>query len=433
MAEGEQVAAEVTKVTGLEYKFFTQCVVLPQGRFAEFLHATPSDRQDLLVQLLDADVYEQVRKAAVVEENRQNQAAEFARGELARLSGADEAAEKAARERAAALHDLSREVGVELERLDVLDEAVKAADAERVTVLRALAQLGALALPGEVPGLAESGRRATEQAEAAAGEQARLDDLEERADAELDALGDRAALTAELARPGRTRPPHRRRPPRPARRPTRSTVTLTEAADALDQAFRDYEEADRDLTKVRIAHAAADLARTLVQGDPCPVCHNVVTVLPGGRRRRAKRPPGTGRGRGGPRAARCSPPNAASPPSGRRDSRPAPATTVSPPRPSCSPPAPTTWPEPRRPTRSGSPPSRGCSPGSTRPPGRSPSSAGTPERPAAPPPRPPARSRRPGARPSRPGVTSTRPATPSPPSPRRPSTPATSTPPGRPR
>ncbi|NAS26967.1 AAA family ATPase [Herbidospora sp. NEAU-GS84] len=280
VAEGEQVAAEVAQVTGLEYKFFTQCVVLPQGRFAEFLHATPSDRQDLLVQLLDADVYEQVRKAAVAEESRQNQAAEFARGELSRLHDADERAEEAARERAAALHTLSERVGADLEELRALDEAAKTADAERVTVLRALAQLGALALPGEVPGLAESARRATERAETAAREQARLDALEEQAEAELEALGDQTALTRELADlTDRTR----RTAEAEAARAEADTVTaqLAEAAETLATAFRDYEEADRHLTKTRIAHTAADLARTLTPGDPCPVCHQLVSALPG--------------------------------------------------------------------------------------------------------------------------------------------------------
>ncbi|WP_030456881.1 AAA family ATPase [Herbidospora cretacea] len=280
VAEGEQVAAEVARVTGLEYKFFTQCVVLPQGRFAEFLHATPSDRQDLLVQLLDADVYEQVRKAAVAEESRQNQAAEFARGELSRLHDADEKAEKSARERAAALHALSERVGADLEELRALDDAAKAADAERVTVLRALAQLGALALPGEVPGLAESARRATERAETAAREQARLDALEEQAEADLEALGDQAALTRELAD---LTDRYRRTAEAEAARAEADTVTaqLAEAAEALAAAFRDYDEADRHLTKTRIAHTAADLARTLTPGDPCPVCHQVVTALPG--------------------------------------------------------------------------------------------------------------------------------------------------------
>src|SRR5690606_34625763 len=41
LAEGEQVTPEVQRVTGLEYRFFTQCVVLPQGRYAEFLQAAP--------------------------------------------------------------------------------------------------------------------------------------------------------------------------------------------------------------------------------------------------------------------------------------------------------------------------------------------------------------------------------------------------------
>ncbi|NUR86835.1 MAG: SMC family ATPase, partial [Nonomuraea sp.] len=68
LAEGENVTAEVQRLTGLEYKFFTQCVVLPQGRFAEFLHAKPNERQDLLVQLLDAEVYNEIRSKATREE-----------------------------------------------------------------------------------------------------------------------------------------------------------------------------------------------------------------------------------------------------------------------------------------------------------------------------------------------------------------------------
>src|SRR5690606_4756754 len=88
LAEGEQVTPEVQRVTGLEYRFFTQCVVLPQGRFAEFLHAAPRERQDLLVQLLDADVYEAIRQRAVREEETARSAASLARDQLGKLSGA---------------------------------------------------------------------------------------------------------------------------------------------------------------------------------------------------------------------------------------------------------------------------------------------------------------------------------------------------------
>lgn len=52
------------RIIGLSYEDFTQCVVLPQGRFADFLKAKTKDRQDILIKLLGADRYEQIRKAA---------------------------------------------------------------------------------------------------------------------------------------------------------------------------------------------------------------------------------------------------------------------------------------------------------------------------------------------------------------------------------
>ena len=47
----------VEKLLGLRYEDFTQCVVLPQGQFAAFLHAKPSERQDILLRLLGAEHY----------------------------------------------------------------------------------------------------------------------------------------------------------------------------------------------------------------------------------------------------------------------------------------------------------------------------------------------------------------------------------------
>ncbi len=39
------------------YEDFVQCVVLPQGQFADFLHAKPAERQDILLRLLGAEHY----------------------------------------------------------------------------------------------------------------------------------------------------------------------------------------------------------------------------------------------------------------------------------------------------------------------------------------------------------------------------------------
>ncbi|HEY0640999.1 MAG TPA: SMC family ATPase, partial [Pseudonocardiaceae bacterium] len=65
LAEGpDQVTAAVSELLGIGYEHFTQCVLLPQGQFAEFLHAKPADRQDLLIRLLAFSVYEQVGQQA---------------------------------------------------------------------------------------------------------------------------------------------------------------------------------------------------------------------------------------------------------------------------------------------------------------------------------------------------------------------------------
>ncbi|MGN6681993.1 MAG: AAA family ATPase, partial [Streptosporangiaceae bacterium] len=61
LAEGpDQVKSAVQEILGLTYEHFTQSVLLPQGRFSEFLHAKPAERQGLLVELLAFGVYEMV-------------------------------------------------------------------------------------------------------------------------------------------------------------------------------------------------------------------------------------------------------------------------------------------------------------------------------------------------------------------------------------
>ena len=47
----------VEALIGLKYEDFTQCVVLPQGQFAAFLHAKPAERQEILLRLLGAEHY----------------------------------------------------------------------------------------------------------------------------------------------------------------------------------------------------------------------------------------------------------------------------------------------------------------------------------------------------------------------------------------
>lgn len=63
-ASVREVDREIESLLGLSFEQFTKSVVLPQGDFAEFLHANTKDRQDLLVKLLDAELFRRVQKQA---------------------------------------------------------------------------------------------------------------------------------------------------------------------------------------------------------------------------------------------------------------------------------------------------------------------------------------------------------------------------------
>lgn len=63
-AGSRDVTAQVEKLLGLDYEAFVRTVVLPQGRFDEFLKGQASDRQRILSSLLDLGIYEKMRKRA---------------------------------------------------------------------------------------------------------------------------------------------------------------------------------------------------------------------------------------------------------------------------------------------------------------------------------------------------------------------------------
>ena len=63
-ASANDVSAGVQALLGLSFAHFTRCVVLPQGEFAKFLHDKPAERQEVLVKLLELDVYRKMMQAA---------------------------------------------------------------------------------------------------------------------------------------------------------------------------------------------------------------------------------------------------------------------------------------------------------------------------------------------------------------------------------
>jgi len=280
LAEGpDQVKAQVQGILGLTYEHFTQSVLLPQGRFSEFLHAKAADRQGLLVELLAFGVYElvgqQARRRAELARERLA-AAQNARGDLA---DASEEAERLAAERVRTLAALGRAAE---EKLAVMRGL--AAEAE-LAVRRAQAAAGEAALladvcaPAELAGLASRISAADKLVAERTAERDRADRAEWQAQQARDALGDKAS--AERLREAYQ---NRRSLEAAMQRLERELAGRLAEAEGrradLEAAERKLQGARDDVAAAERSHAAVALAQDLRVGAECPVCLRPVTALP---------------------------------------------------------------------------------------------------------------------------------------------------------
>ncbi len=269
----------VQELLGLSYEHFTQSVLLPQGRFAEFLHTEPRKRQDLLVQLLAFGVYEQIGQRA----------RERAKAAADRLSIAVQARRE--------LDDVTEAEGARwAERLATLTELAAEVD-ERLTALAALAQqagqagekaragreesalLAKIRAPADAPDLADRIASADALIAERRRGQARAEAAEEEARGSRDALPDKT----KSERYGDAHAERRKL----ATRMERQEAACADAQAAEDALADKAQAAEREaglaqdaLTAARRANAAGHLAETLHVGDDCPVCQQPVAALP---------------------------------------------------------------------------------------------------------------------------------------------------------
>ncbi|MEO5678148.1 MAG: SMC family ATPase, partial [Acidimicrobiales bacterium] len=163
--DADGVSREVERLLGLSFGEFCRCVVLPQGAFARFLHDKPKDRGDLLVGLLGAQVYGDVRERAVT---RQRAAQATSAGLAIALAGAptpaDLAAAEGQRREVAAAADAVR---AGLPTLGSLAEQAVVAQRRATTAAERAGLLRSLAVPAGVAELAAALAAAAVRAQAA--------------------------------------------------------------------------------------------------------------------------------------------------------------------------------------------------------------------------------------------------------------------------
>ncbi|GAA4561828.1 hypothetical protein GCM10023176_01310 [Micromonospora coerulea] len=276
----------VGEAVGLPYEQFTSCVVLPQGQFADFLHAKPATRQQILVNLLGLGVYEAVQKRATERAGQAEAKLQAVDRMLGGLAAVDDETLAGAEERVGRMRELAGAVAVAVPEL----ERARATAREVAATLAALdAELAVLAGVRTPDGIAELARAVT-TARAAAGDAAATvslaEEREEKLRGELAAAGDESALRLLLkAHADRERLTVEADTVHAA-----VTAARTEhdaAARALAEARAAAERADAELEAAFRAHEAAKatdqavaLRAHLVDGAPCPVCEQVVPRVP---------------------------------------------------------------------------------------------------------------------------------------------------------
>ncbi len=252
LAADSGVTKAVEELLGLPFEHFTSCVVLPQGEFAEFLHAKPGDRQAILTRLLGLGVYEQVAREANREASAAGDRAALLAEQLGAYADATDEAVASAGGRVAALEALTERVGALLPEASAAAQAVVAAEEVVATLGAEQARLGALTPPDGLEELDARRRGAGERVRAA---RARFTDAE----AADDAARARLAEAPERAPRERARRDYADLATALAARPA-AAEALDAARAAEDKAARQVGEAEEAATvaaKARESAAAA--------------------------------------------------------------------------------------------------------------------------------------------------------------------------------
>lgn len=262
LAADSGVTPEVERLLGLPFDQFCQCVVLPQGAFAEFLHAKPADRQKMLVRLLGLDVYEAIAREANREAAASGERADVLAGQLGAYDDATPDAVAGATARVDALGGLADRVTDATERLGEAAAAVVAAETAVATSERERGVLAGITVPAGAADV-DARRRAAAEASAAA---ARVVADAGAADAEArtarDAAPARGPLEqarrdhADLAAARDARPRAAATHDGTAAEEKEAARAATEAAAALESA-----RATRDAATARLEAADRELAR----------------------------------------------------------------------------------------------------------------------------------------------------------------------------
>lgn len=200
LATGRGVNAAVERLVGLSFAQFTQSVALPQGEFAQFLHATDAERQSILKNLLGYHVYDRIQRAAYSRESDARSRSDVMIEQLAHFADATPEHIESQRRIVEGLRELRDQVtSVELPTLKAAFDAAATAQSalQRLTTERE--QLQTIAKPAGVESLDSQKSAADTQLAAAEADERGIEQRDQDIRAALHALHSRHELEQLLA------------------------------------------------------------------------------------------------------------------------------------------------------------------------------------------------------------------------------------------
>ncbi|HET6776837.1 MAG TPA: SMC family ATPase [Actinomycetota bacterium] len=295
--------AMIRQAVGLDYEAFTRSVLLPQGKFAEFLVGDAKDRRNILTELLGLELFERLARlageikrmaSADAGANERLLSTEYAGvTEEAVAEAAAVAAEAAAREASLAgaegtLRNLAdrwaetersvqelRMCAVDARRAGAISaESAEALEdlAERLAEAEAAASAAAAATEARAKE-ARKARAAWEKARAGWGGTAQVASL--RANAE--AL---AGSRAEVAKVRAAAKEARAVIPKLAKRLEAAEQAVAARVGEAEAAIAAVESSEEALDRATHADLVAAVRSGVKVGDPCPVCGRAIESLP---------------------------------------------------------------------------------------------------------------------------------------------------------
>jgi DNA repair protein SbcC/Rad50 len=293
----------IARAIGLTYDGFTRSVLLPQGKFAEFLVGDPKKRRDILTELLGLSLFRRMaeRAGAIAKESglrSQERALSIEREYADAAPEALKEAKSAAREAQKREKALTAAAETVLEVLARWKEAAGSVEELRACAAEVTtAAQGVEAVAEELPALA----KLLEDAAGEVGERAAMEKAAEKsktdaasayrkaeasigAAADLTAARGRAQTLAD-ATEARMAKQHQLDAWAEASGPLGETLKAAEAqvkerSEGLAEAEAEAGRAEAALEEARHADRVAAVAAGLRVGDPCPVCGVPLERLP---------------------------------------------------------------------------------------------------------------------------------------------------------